>query len=78
MTAAEWRAATDRVAAALGINTVTLGVRLGYADPRAIYNSRRSGAPAPMVVALRAVAADAPPLPEEGIAAPKRRTRRGP
>jgi len=66
MSGPQWRAATDRIAAELGIPLAALARRLGYADRQVLDRSRRDGAPAYMVVALRAIAGGAPPLPEEG------------
>jgi hypothetical protein len=65
MSGPAWTAATDRVSEALGLKLDELALRLGYSTSVAIYRSRRSGAPAYMAMALRAVAAEAPCLPEE-------------
>lgn len=65
MSGPAWTAATDRVSEALGLKLDELALRLGYSTSVAIYRSRRSGAPAYMAVALRAVAAELPCLPEE-------------
>lgn len=57
--------ATDRLARERGISLAELARVAGYA-PKALDNARRDGGSARLVMALRAVAAGAKPLPEEG------------
>lgn len=56
--------ATDRLARDRGVSLAELARTAGYA-PKALDNARRDGGSARLVMALRAVAADAEPLPEE-------------
>lgn len=57
MSGSEWTAATDAACEQLGISLPELSRRLGYARSDVLDTSRRSGAPAYMVMALRGVMA---------------------